>query len=857
MGRLARRLLVRYVFPGRPARAVPTASPRLRALATAALALPGLAGPAQAEEVGEMALHYGWYQEAVRDLGSVLSAYDPLHADSLSAEANLGLGDRLKLRLGFSQDTWSGATPIATAPSSLYGNRSSALDGVSSASPYVTGGLYFDSQMRPLNVDQYGTLTGGLDNKLVHTLSSASPETRRQFDTRLTRDWEAFSLDVGLGVSDERDFGSRWLSVGGRWDMNNRLTTLGLGLSHTRSDIAALLDHDTQGYVYRALFQDQLTLLPSGGARLDGERRDWNPGVSLTQVLNRQSRFQTSLSMVRSSGYLENPYKAVEIAFLDPEQQSLAPPGGYYGEVRAFLEQRPDKRRQWVWDNRYLQYLPGLKAAVSLGYRHNRDDWGIRAHTLEGEWRQNLGGGWRLTPRVRYYSQSAADFYVPYLISNQAYVTNHFDPDTGDYLGTTYFDPGLLPANFSSDARLAAYGALSAGLSLSKRLDDNLVLEAGLDYTRQGGNLKWGGGGEASFADQKALMFSVTLRTSLEGDGADADPGGDHEHHTDHDHGARVGQPAPAGVDNAHFMARPGALMLGYRYDFSRQDGNIRHGSDTVGDAQVLARGCRPAGDCSSVPGKMHMGMHMLELMYAPADWLNVMVMTHYHDMSMGVRTLDGAVFDPHSAHGDHGSGGLGDSEAGLLMRWLATPRHELIGALGLGIPTGATDLTFRRTHQQESGFLDYGMQLGSGTWDLSASLTWLNHFDGWTWGAQAGLVRHLEKSNDQGYALGDQFHASTWASLALSRRWSISARLLYSEQGMIQGEFDDTHPLTNTADFPGNYGGRFWDGGLGFTYRNGKEQFAAEWLQPLAGDYNGYQAGRTGALSLSWQHHF
>ena len=83
---------------------------------------------------------------------------------------------------------------------------------------------------------------------------------------------------------------------------------------------------------------------------------------------------------------------------------------------------------------------------MHVDYRFYHDDWGITAHTLEADWGQPLGAGWTITPRIRYYSQTAANFYYPYILTTMN--------QDGAY---------TLPNNFSSDHRLSAYGALSGG----------------------------------------------------------------------------------------------------------------------------------------------------------------------------------------------------------------------------------------------------------------------------------------------------------------------------------------------------------------------------------------------------------
>jgi len=98
------------------------ASPSSRALTAAALALPGLApSPVHAAEGDAFNFQYGRYQEGERNLFGVESEFDAIVVDSLHGSASLTLFDRLKFFANYVQDTWSGATPIATAPQALSG----------------------------------------------------------------------------------------------------------------------------------------------------------------------------------------------------------------------------------------------------------------------------------------------------------------------------------------------------------------------------------------------------------------------------------------------------------------------------------------------------------------------------------------------------------------------------------------------------------------------------------------------------------------------------------------------------------------------------------------------------------------
>src|SRR5205823_3524114 len=71
--------------------------------------------------------------------------------------------------------------------------------------------------------------------------------------------------------------------------------------------------------------EGQIEILGALGDRtLSGEREDWAAHLGLTQVLSKNALIETGLGFTRSTGFLENPYKVVEVAFIDPKQQSRA-----------------------------------------------------------------------------------------------------------------------------------------------------------------------------------------------------------------------------------------------------------------------------------------------------------------------------------------------------------------------------------------------------------------------------------------------------------------------------------------------------------------------------------------------------
>ena len=286
----------------------------LQALTTAALVLPGLVSPmAYAAEGDEVDFQYSHYQEGKRDISSVISdpqtgdnnvsgiknGLNPIEVETLHGSAKVTLTDRIKFAFNYTQDTWGGATPISTAPALFAGNREIvSADGntVVGASAYLKSGvgqIFLDGNLNPVQTVFPGDSSSGFikSNQLSHTLASASPETRKQGDFKLTYEWDEAALSVGGGISIEDDYESRFGNIGGRWDLNQKRTTLNLDLSYTNSDTNAVLDHDAFTYIdsrHYALNGQLETLRESPGSSiLSGNRQDWASHFGITQVLTR------------------------------------------------------------------------------------------------------------------------------------------------------------------------------------------------------------------------------------------------------------------------------------------------------------------------------------------------------------------------------------------------------------------------------------------------------------------------------------------------------------------------------------------------------------------------------------------
>ncbi len=896
-------------------------------MTAAAIVLPGLMlppAPAQADDGGRVNFQFSRYQEGKRDLFGTPNNFDPIRADVLHGNGLFPLTDRTKFSFSYTQDTWSGATPITTSPlaanpyQSILANTASGTV-VTGASPLIfPRGLLLDRDLNPLARNSDGVLAQ--DTRSVLVLASASPETRHQANFGLGYEWDEAAINASAGFSLENDYRSSFGNLGGRLDLNQKLTTVKFGAGYTSSNISAILDHDASPYLTKTAFASQIK--NRGGSEiLHGERQDWSANLGLTQVLNKHALIDANFGYTHSRGFLENPYKAMTVIFVDPDILNNGQTTPVPGDVRALLEQRPDIRNQWAFSTKYIQHITPLDAALHLDYKFTTDDWGINTHTFGANWVQPLPFGWTFTPRIRYYSQDSASFYNPYLISQQNFSRQAFDnmgrrvwfeannPGV-EYFGdnifnlfdangnpidgmqlpsvlpkTIPFDRGQLPANFSSDHRLAGFGALSGGFTLSRQLAKGIALEAGFEYYTRASAFKLGGGGGNSFADFDYYVANAALKLSLEslsleslnlGSMSLTKPAGGMHHGHHHDHAETHGSAAahhhhrhnqPAGLMYAHMLDKPGQFMVGYRFMYSHTDGKMHHGSHVVSDQTVVDQGCGDTALCRFTPSYMNMRMHMLDLMYAPTRWLNLMVMPTFMDMDMNLRELDGRPprapgMHEHTGMAGHSTGVIGDTLMAALLKLYEKRGHRLHASLGVSAPSGKTDIQLRRIARADGGAIHFGMQLGSGTWDFVPSLTYTGEHNRWSWGMQVSGIKRMEKQNDSGYRLGDAFQATAWSGLDLSRWLTASVRGVYTAQDHIHGDFNMFNTRTGPMDFPRSYGGQFWNIGVGVNVNVPGGRFAGnhlgfEWLQPVHTDINGFQLTPKGALAASWSYIF
>lgn len=307
--------------------------------------------------------------------------------------------------------------------------------------------------------------------------------------------------------------------------------------------------------------------------------------------------------------------------------------------------------------------------------------------------------------------------------------------------------------------------------------------------------------------------------------------------------------------------------MLSYRYMHMDMDG-MRNGTDRVSSAEVFAAD----GGYTVTPTEMSMDMQMFGLMYAPSDKLTLMLMANYIETEMDhqlVSQMAADMINGGAMNFTTKSSGWGDTKLSALYRFYLEENRKAHFGLGLSIPTGSID--------EEDSLPGMGgpagrqmpasMQLGSGTYDLLPSVTYVQQFEDWSWGAQANGIIRLENENDNGYRLGHVFELLGWGGYNLTDWMGISSGLSYKHSGKLYGTQDGVGQVgpngrSVTTAFKDNYGGERIDAILGLNLLGPSgwvkgHRLAVDIRLPLWQDLNGYQLETDSVVTIGWQKSF
>ncbi len=261
---------------------------------------------------------------------------------------------------------------------------------------------------------------------------------------------DAQRLSLGANLSTEYDFLSASVNAALARDFNQKNTTVSLGLALETNRIKAVGGAPVG-----------LQSLTGGSIDRMGQqtRNVADVLLGVTQVVNRQWLMQTNLSWGRGSGDHSDAYKLLSV---------VDGTSGLLTGDRYVSEKRPDSRSRLslFWQNK----VHLAQDVVDLSYRFYRDDWGVRAHTLDLRYRWEFGGGVYAEPHLRWHKQSEADFWRGWLVEG------------GDWSSSTH---SAALGHASGDPRLAAFTGQTLGAKFGLPLARGRELTVRLEFYRQ------------------------------------------------------------------------------------------------------------------------------------------------------------------------------------------------------------------------------------------------------------------------------------------------------------------------------------------------------------------------------------
>ncbi len=278
--------------------------------------------------------------------------------------------------------------------------------------------------------------------------SRLKPDTRISNDLSVTRYFASGSVTGGFSYSNESDYISRGVSLQGSMSTPSKNTTFTIGGSVTRDSIN-----------------------PNNQPDYSDGKKVYTGLVGVTQVMSKNDIVQVNLSRSVGSGFFTDPYKTMDL--------------------------RPRHRNYTTILTRWNHYFESTEGAIRLSYRYYTDTYQIKAHTFSAEYVQPLSHGFTLSPFARLYSQTEAYFYVPIGPDEILWPDSPTDP------GSAVF--------YSEDQRLAAYGAVTLGIKVSKKFADTWLLDFRYDHYMQRGRWAISGKPDPNLAPFNANFIQVGL----------------------------------------------------------------------------------------------------------------------------------------------------------------------------------------------------------------------------------------------------------------------------------------------------------------------------------------------------------
>ncbi len=254
-------------------------------------------------------------------------------------------------------------------------------------------------------------------------------------------------LSVGASYSKENDFKNTGVSIEYlMYTDRSKNRAITAGVAYMKNDVYDYLgDKDEHGEYSLGSQWREFDLI--------------NGQIGITQIFDATTIAKFSTYYMYEDGYLSNPYfnvvRRINVIDSSSDEYSLA---DVYPKYYLARDSRPELRKAGGIS---VQAAKSFSENHSwhTSYRYYQDSWGVKSHTIESKSYHTITDNIRLSPVLRLYSQSAANFFKAH-----------------DAVDNIFSESGYATA----DDRLGSFNAWTGQLGLeylqSKKLTWNIVL---------------------------------------------------------------------------------------------------------------------------------------------------------------------------------------------------------------------------------------------------------------------------------------------------------------------------------------------------------------------------------------------
>ena len=303
---------------------------------------------------------------------------------------------------------------------------------------------------RPSGEGQYTVAPGNTP------LDDTFHDTRVQLNAQWTQPlFDNTRVSGGAHLSKEYDYLSLGINASMAVDFNRKNSMISFGGSLFRDTITPEggIPISFSSMVIRMEQNDTEWQKEFNNTRNGSEESKLTTDILLgfTQVINRRMLMQFNYSYSVVDGYMTDPFKIISVV----NSEGLTQDNMY--------ENRPDKRTQ---QSMYVQSMYHFDTTVlDISYRYMSDDWDVVSQTIDSRFRIPFGNNSYIQPHIRYYQQSAANFFSPFL-NEEAYK--------------------MTPPNFmSADYRIGEMSTSTLGIKYGTVINHGNDISFRLEYYHQ------------------------------------------------------------------------------------------------------------------------------------------------------------------------------------------------------------------------------------------------------------------------------------------------------------------------------------------------------------------------------------